>query len=163
VHFPEGAVPKDGPSAGIGICTALVSALTQIPVKSSVAMTGEITLRGEVLPIGGLKEKLLAAHRGGIKLVLIPHENVKDLQDIPSTIIEGMDVKAVRWIDEVLTLALSKDPHVFAHEQASLVVDASVHADTAATATNASSSDVLVSAEEVKPVAKRKPRTSAKH
>jgi len=106
IHVPEGATPKDGPSAGVGMCTALVSALTQIPVKSTVAMTGEITLRGEVLPIGGLKEKLLAAHRGGIKTVLIPEENRRDLTEIPQNIKEQLDIIPVQWIDEVLELAL---------------------------------------------------------
>ncbi len=110
VHVPEGATPKDGPSAGIGMCTALVSALTKIPVKADVAMTGEITLRGEVLPIGGLKEKLLAAHRGGIKTVIIPDENKRDLKEIPKNITEGLEIKPVRWIDEVLTLALNEQP-----------------------------------------------------
>jgi ATP-dependent Lon protease len=110
VHVPEGATPKDGPSAGIGMCTALVSALTGIPVRASVAMTGEITLRGEVLPIGGLKEKLLAAHRGGIATVLIPEENEKDLVDIPKNIKQKLDIHVVRWIDEVLGLALSRAP-----------------------------------------------------
>jgi len=110
VHLPEGAQPKDGPSAGIGICTAMVSALTKIPVKSTVAMTGEITLRGEVLPIGGLKEKLLAAHRGGIKQVLIPAENEKDLVEIPDNIKGKLDIKTVRWIDEVLQYALVRQP-----------------------------------------------------
>jgi ATP-dependent Lon protease len=110
LHIPEGATPKDGPSAGIGMCTALVSALTKIPVRSDVAMTGEITLRGEVLPIGGLKEKLLAAHRGGIKTVLIPEENQKDLVEIPDNIKGGLEIKAVKWIDEVLELALTARP-----------------------------------------------------
>jgi ATP-dependent Lon protease len=110
LHIPEGATPKDGPSAGIGMCTALVSALTKIPVRSDVAMTGEITLRGEVLPIGGLKEKLLAAHRGGIKTVLIPDENQKDLVEIPDNIKGGLEIKAVKWIDEVLELALTARP-----------------------------------------------------
>jgi len=110
LHIPEGATPKDGPSAGIGMCTALVSALTKIPVRSDVAMTGEITLRGEVLPIGGLKEKLLAAHRGGIKTVLIPSENEKDLVEIPDNIKGNLDVKAVKWIDEVLAVALTQQP-----------------------------------------------------
>ncbi len=110
IHVPEGATPKDGPSAGVAMCTALVSALTKIPVRSSVAMTGEITLRGEVLPIGGLKEKLLAAHRGGIETVLIPHENERDLVDIPKNIKQSLDIKAVRWIDEVLELALAETP-----------------------------------------------------
>jgi ATP-dependent Lon protease len=110
IHVPEGATPKDGPSAGIGMCTALVSALTGIPVLSSVAMTGEITLRGEVLPIGGLKEKLLAAHRGGITTVLIPHENERDLAEIPRNIKQNLTIVPVRWIDEVLTYALQREP-----------------------------------------------------
>ena len=110
LHIPEGATPKDGPSAGIGMCTALVSALTKIPVRSDVAMTGEITLRGEVLPIGGLKEKLLAAHRGGIKTVLIPDENEKDLAEIPDNIKGNLEIKPVKWIDEVLALALTQQP-----------------------------------------------------
>ncbi|HEV2704050.1 MAG TPA: endopeptidase La [Steroidobacteraceae bacterium] len=110
LHMPEGATPKDGPSAGVGMCTALVSALTRIPVKSDVAMTGEITLRGEVLPIGGLKEKLLAAHRGGIKTVLIPDENVKDLTEIPDNIKGNLTIKPVKWIDEVLQIALVSQP-----------------------------------------------------
>jgi len=110
IHLPEGATPKDGPSAGIGICTALVSALTKIPVRADVAMTGEITLRGEVLPIGGLKEKLLAAHRGGITLVLIPIDNEKDLAEIPDNIKGKLDIRPVKWIDEVLELALTHQP-----------------------------------------------------
>jgi ATP-dependent Lon protease len=110
IHVPEGATPKDGPSAGIAMCTALVSALTRIPVRADVAMTGEITLRGKVLPIGGLKEKLLAAHRGGIKLVLIPEENEKDLADIPKAILKKIEVKPVSTIDEVLELALIEAP-----------------------------------------------------
>jgi ATP-dependent Lon protease len=110
IHVPEGATPKDGPSAGIGMCTALVSALTQIPVRSEVAMTGEITLRGEVLPIGGLKEKLLAALRGGIKTVIIPHENKRDLVEMPKNIIQNLDIKPVRWIDDVLQIALESSP-----------------------------------------------------
>jgi ATP-dependent Lon protease len=110
IHVPEGATPKDGPSAGIGMCTALVSALTRIPVRSDVAMTGEITLRGEVLPIGGLKEKLLAAHRGGITTVLIPEENVKDLAEIPQNIKGSLDIKPVKWIDEVFAMALRNMP-----------------------------------------------------
>jgi len=110
VHVPEGATPKDGPSAGIAMCTALVSALTKIPVRADVAMTGEITLRGKVLPIGGLKEKLLAAHRGGIKLVLIPEENEKDLADIPKAILRKLEVRAVSTIDQVLELALTEVP-----------------------------------------------------
>ncbi|WP_086982854.1 endopeptidase La [Vibrio aphrogenes] len=110
VHVPEGATPKDGPSAGIAMCTALVSSLTGNPVRADVAMTGEITLRGEVLPIGGLKEKLLAAHRGGIKTVIIPKENERDLEDIPANVIGDLNVKPVQWLDEVLPLALEKDP-----------------------------------------------------
>jgi len=110
IHVPEGATPKDGPSAGIGMCTALVSALTGIPVRSDVAMTGEITLRGEVLPIGGLKEKLLAAHRGGITTVLIPDENVKDLAEIPQNIKGRLEIKPVKWIDEVFAVALRNLP-----------------------------------------------------
>ena len=108
VHFPEGATPKDGPSAGIAITTAIVSALTHIPVRADVAMTGEITLRGEVLAIGGLKEKLLAAHRGGIKTVLIPEENVKDLAEIPDNVKNHLEIVPVRWIDKVLEVALSE-------------------------------------------------------
>jgi ATP-dependent Lon protease len=110
VHVPEGATPKDGPSAGIGMCTALVSALTKIPVRADVAMTGEITLRGEVLPIGGLKEKLLAAHRGGIATVLIPSENEKDLAEIPENIKDKLEIRTVKWIDEVLEVALERSP-----------------------------------------------------
>jgi ATP-dependent Lon protease len=110
MHVPEGATPKDGPSAGIGMCTAMVSALTKIPVRADVAMTGEITLRGEVLPIGGLKEKLLAAHRGGIKIVIIPEENRKDLVEIPKNILEKLDIRPFRWIDQVLQTALERMP-----------------------------------------------------
>ena len=110
IHVPEGATPKDGPSAGIGMCTSLISALTKIPVRSDVAMTGEITLRGEVLPIGGLKEKLLAAHRGGITTVLIPDDNTKDLAEIADNIKEKLDIRSVKWIDEVLQVALTHMP-----------------------------------------------------
>jgi ATP-dependent Lon protease len=110
IHMPEGATPKDGPSAGIAICTALVSVLTGIPVRADVAMTGEITLRGEVLPIGGLKEKLLAAHRGGIKTVMIPEQNVKDLVEIPDNIKSKLDIHPVKWIDQVLEIALERLP-----------------------------------------------------
>nr|VFJ46150.1 MAG: ATP-dependent Lon protease [Candidatus Kentron sp. FW]VFJ51541.1 MAG: ATP-dependent Lon protease [Candidatus Kentron sp. FW] len=110
IHVPEGATPKDGPSAGVGMCTALVSALTKIPVRSNVAMTGEITLRGEVLPIGGLKEKLLAALRGGITTVLIPQENQRDLAEIPGNIKQGMEIRTVKWIDEILETALQHVP-----------------------------------------------------
>ena len=110
IHVPEGATPKDGPSAGIGMCTCLVSALTGIPVRADVAMTGEITLRGEVLPIGGLKEKLLAAHRGGLSTVIIPHENERDLVEIPRNIKQNLEIRPVRWIDEVLEIALTEKP-----------------------------------------------------
>ena len=110
IHVPEGATPKDGPSAGIGMCVAMVSSLTDIPVRADLAMTGEITLRGEVLPIGGLKEKLLAAHRGGIKKVLIPQGNEKDLVEIPENIREALDIKPVQWIDDVLEAALERMP-----------------------------------------------------
>jgi len=106
VHVPEGATPKDGPSAGVGMCTALVSSLTGNPVKADVAMTGEITLRGEVLPIGGLKEKLLAAHRGGIKTVIIPKDNERDLEEIPDNVKGELAIHAVKWIEEVLSIAL---------------------------------------------------------
>ncbi|MDF7671361.1 endopeptidase La [Orbaceae bacterium ESL0721] len=110
VHVPDGATPKDGPSAGIAMCTSLISSLTGNPVRSDVAMTGEITLRGEVLPIGGLKEKLLAAHRGGIKTVLIPMDNVKDLEEIPETVKKELDIRPVKWIDDVITVALQNNP-----------------------------------------------------
>ena len=110
--MPEGATPKDGPSAGVGMCTAVISAITGIAVRSEVAMTGEITLRGEVLPIGGLKEKLLAAHRGGITTVLIPQENEKDLVEIPKNIKSGLEIIPVRWIDEVISVALEHLPEV---------------------------------------------------
>ena len=110
VHVPDGATPKDGPSAGAAMTTAFVSALTGIPVRADVAMTGEITLRGEVTAIGGLKEKLLAAHRGGIKTVMIPEENVKDLQDIPENVKNQLEIVPVRWIDRVLEVALESMP-----------------------------------------------------
>ena len=110
LHVPEGATPKDGPSAGIAMCTALVSSLTGNPVRADVAMTGEVTLRGEVLPIGGLKEKLLAAHRGGIKRVLIPKENERDLEEIPDNVKQDLAIYPVRWIEEVLELALEHPP-----------------------------------------------------
>lgn len=112
IHLPEGATPKDGPSAGIGICLAMVSALAGIPVRASVAMTGEITLRGEILPIGGLKEKLLAAHRGGISTVLIPEDNMKDLSEIPGNIKSKLNIKPVKWIDQVLEIALEYKPEM---------------------------------------------------
>lgn len=112
IHLPEGATPKDGPSAGIGICVAIVSTLTNIAVRADVAMTGEITLRGEVLPIGGLKEKLLAAHRGGIKTVIIPEKNIKDLAEIPANIKEKLNIHSVKWIDQVLDIALEHKPEI---------------------------------------------------
>jgi len=115
IHVPEGATPKDGPSAGISMCTALASVLVHLPVRADFAMTGEITLRGEVLPVGGIKEKLLAAHRGGVKSVIIPVENVKDLKEIPDNIKQDLDIKPVRWIDEVLTYALKGYPESLPH------------------------------------------------
>ena len=118
IHVPEGATPKDGPSAGIAMTTALVSVLTGIPVRADVAMTGEITLRGEVLAIGGLKEKLLAAHRGGIKVVLIPEENVKDLAEIPDNVKNRLEIVPVKWIDRVLELALERMPEPLPEEDA---------------------------------------------
>jgi ATP-dependent Lon protease len=117
IHVPEGATPKDGPSAGIAMCTALVSVLTGIPVRADVAMTGEITLRGEVLPIGGLKEKLLAARRGGIKTVIIPKENERDLKEVPDNIKEHLNIRAVKWIDEVLGIALENMPEPLSDEE----------------------------------------------
>jgi ATP-dependent Lon protease len=122
VHVPEGGTPKDGPSAGIGMCTAIVSALTEIPVKRNVGMTGEITLRGEVLPIGGLKEKLLAALRAGLKTVLIPHENLRDLKEIPENVKQNLEIIPVKWIDEVLELALVKPPTPIKKKSKSSVV-----------------------------------------
>jgi ATP-dependent Lon protease len=110
IHVPEGATPKDGPSAGVGMCVAVVSVLTGIPVRADVALTGEITLRGQVLPIGGLKEKLLAAHRGGIKTVLIPHENERDLKEIPENVKQNLKIVPVKWIDDVLALILERAP-----------------------------------------------------
>ena len=121
IHMPEGATPKDGPSAGVGMCTALVSALTLIPVRADVAMTGEITLRGQVLAIGGLKEKLLAAHRGGIKTVIIPEENVRDLKEIPDNIKQDLQIKPVKWIDEVLQIALQYAPEPLPDEAPEIV------------------------------------------
>ena len=117
IHVPEGATPKDGPSAGIAMCTALVSVLTKIPVRCEVAMTGEITLRGEVLPIGGLKEKLLAAHRGGITTVIIPKENERDLKEIPDNIKAALKIRPVKWIDEVLDIALERMPKPLSEEE----------------------------------------------
>ena len=110
IHIPEGAIPKDGPSAGITLATTIVSALTRIPVRNDVAMTGEITLRGKVLPIGGVKEKLLAAHRAGIKNIILPKENEKDLEDIPQDILESMSINLVETMDEVLQVALERLP-----------------------------------------------------
>lgn len=110
VHVPEGATPKDGPSAGVAMCTALVSCLTGNPVRADVAMTGEITLRGLILPIGGLKEKILAAHRGGIKTVLIPDENKRDLEEIPQNVVADLEIYPVKSIEEVLALALQNPP-----------------------------------------------------
>jgi ATP-dependent Lon protease len=124
IHFPEGATPKDGPSAGIAISTALVSILTGIPVRADIAMTGEITLRGEVLPIGGLKEKLLAAHRGGIKTVLIPEDNVKDLTEIPDNVKNSIEIVPVRWIDKVLEMALETMPKALADEEVAIAKEA---------------------------------------
>ena len=125
IHVPEGATPKDGPSAGVGMCTALVSVLTGIPVRADVAMTGEITLRGQVLPIGGLKEKLLAAHRGGIKTIIIPEENERDLKEIPENIKADLSIKPVKWIDEVLDLALQFSPTPIVLEESDILVDKS--------------------------------------
>ncbi|HZJ94281.1 MAG TPA: endopeptidase La [Thiopseudomonas sp.] len=127
LHMPEGATPKDGPSAGIGMCTALVSALSKVPVRADVAMTGEITLRGQVLQIGGLKEKLLAAHRGGIKTVIIPEENVRDLKEIPDNIKADLEIKPVKWIDEVLQIALQYMPEPLSDETSELLVKDKAH------------------------------------
>ena len=120
IHVPDGATPKDGPSAGAAMTTAFVSALTGIPVRGDVAMTGEITLRGEVTAIGGLKEKLLAALRGGIKTVLIPQENVKDLQEIPENVKNGLEIVPVKWIDQVLDIALERKPMPLPDEEAAV-------------------------------------------
>jgi ATP-dependent Lon protease len=120
IHVPDGATPKDGPSAGAAMTTAFVSALTGIPVRGDVAMTGEITLRGEVTAIGGLKEKLLAALRGGIKTVLIPEENVKDLQEIPDNVKSGLEIVPVKWIDKVLEVALERKPVPLSDEEAAV-------------------------------------------
>jgi ATP-dependent Lon protease len=124
IHVPDGATPKDGPSAGIAMTTALVSALTGIPVRADVAMTGEITLRGEVTAIGGLKEKMLAALRGGIKTVIIPEENVKDLADIPDNVKQGLDIVPVKWIDKVLAIALERKPVPLTEEEVAAQVAA---------------------------------------
>jgi ATP-dependent Lon protease len=135
IHVPDGATPKDGPSAGIAMATALVSALTGIPVRADVAMTGEITLRGEVTAIGGLKEKLLAALRGGIKTVLIPEENVKDLQEIPDNVKSGLEIVPVKWIDKVLDVALESKPVPLTDEE--------IAAATAAATQKAAAADTL--------------------
>jgi ATP-dependent Lon protease len=135
IHLPEGATPKDGPSAGAGICTAMVSALTGIPVRADVAMTGEITLRGEVLPIGGLKEKLLAAQRGGIKLVLIPEENVKDLVEIPDNVKNKLEIHPVKWIEQVLEMALERKPQPLPEPEVSMIVAPQVSSEVVASAT----------------------------
>jgi ATP-dependent Lon protease len=140
IHVPDGATPKDGPSAGAAMTTAFVSALTGIPVRGDVAMTGEITLRGEVTAIGGLKEKLLAALRGGIKTVLIPEENAKDLQDIPENVKNGLEIVPVRWIDKVLELALERLPTPLA--EVDLIVDAATVA-AALTATPLASAETI--------------------
>ena len=118
IHVPDGATPKDGPSAGAAMTTAFVSALTGIPVRADVAMTGEITLRGEVTGIGGLKEKLLAAHRGGVRVVIIPEENVKDLQDIPENAKSHLEIVPVKWIDQVLEVALERMPQPLPDDEA---------------------------------------------
>ena len=125
IHIPEGAIPKDGPSAGITMCTSLVSALTRRPVRRDVAMTGEITLRGRVLPIGGLKEKLLAAHRGGIRKVVIPKENEKDLKDIPKLVTRQMEIVPVEHMDEVLghALVLGQGERLFANDDMPIGVE----------------------------------------
>ena len=134
IHVPDGATPKDGPSAGAAMTTAMVSALTGIPVRADVAMTGEITLRGEITAIGGLKEKLLAALRGGIKTVLIPEENVKDLQEIPVNVKEHLTITPVRWIDKVLEIALERRPMPLADDDAGVVPPAAVAAAAVAAA-----------------------------
>jgi ATP-dependent Lon protease len=133
IHLPEGATPKDGPSAGIAITTALVSVLTGIPVRADVAMTGEITLRGEVLPIGGLKEKLLAALRGGIRMAMIPEENSKDLVEIPDNVKNALEIVPVRWIDKVLELALERLPQPLVESTAEVPVAALPATEAAAT------------------------------
>jgi len=130
IHVPDGATPKDGPSAGAAMATAFVSALTGIPVRSDVAMTGEITLRGEITAIGGLKEKLLAALRGGIKTVLIPEENAKDLQEIPDNVKSGLEIIAVKWIDQVLQVALEREPVPLSDEEVAAAAAAAAAAVT---------------------------------
>jgi ATP-dependent Lon protease len=144
IHVPEGATPKDGPSAGIAMTTALVSVLTEIPVRAAVAMTGEITLRGEVLPIGGLKEKLLAAHRGGIKTVLIPQENVKDLAEIPDNVKNRLEIVPVKWIDQVLEAALERMPMALPEEEVPAVTPAAEAPKQPAAAGTATGADEVV-------------------
>ena len=134
IHVPEGATPKDGPSAGVGMCTTLVSVLTGIPVRADVAMTGEITLRGEVLKIGGLKEKLLAAHRGGITTVIIPHDNASDLKEIPDNIKADLEICPVKWIDEVLEIALQDKPTPFSEEEFNRATGSDKHTGASASA-----------------------------
>lgn len=131
VHFPDGATPKDGPSAGIAVTTAIVSSMTGIPIRADVAMTGEITLRGEVLQIGGLKEKLLAAQRGGIKTVLIPEQNVKDLAEIPDNVKNALEIIPVRWIEKVLEVALEKMPTPLSDEELERITAEALAATTA--------------------------------
>ena len=143
IHVPEGATPKDGPSAGIAMTTALVSVLTGIPVRSDVAMTGEITLRGEVLPIGGLKEKLLAAHRGQIKVALIPEENAKDLADIPDNVKNAIEIIPVKWIDKVLEVALERPPTPLDDAEFAASIAAATATTPAAPAAPGSDGDVL--------------------
>ncbi|MEE6246729.1 MAG: S16 family serine protease, partial [Pseudomonadota bacterium] len=126
IHVPEGATPKDGPSAGIGMCTAMISVITGIPVKAEVAMTGEINLRGQVLPIGGLKEKLLAAHRGGVKQVVIPAENEKDLKEIPDNVKSKLQIHPVKWIEEVLQIALERMPEPYVGDGETLLQDSEI-------------------------------------
>jgi ATP-dependent Lon protease len=140
IHVPDGATPKDGPSAGAAMTTAFVSALTGIPVRADVAMTGEITLRGEVTGIGGLKEKLLAAHRGGVRVVIIPEENVKDLQDIPENAKNHLEIVPVKWIDQVLEVALERMPQPLPDDE--VVVKPTV-APAETTAPAAATSDAL--------------------
>src|SRR5690606_29105107 len=127
IHVPEGATPKDGPTAGSGMCTSLVSSWTKGPVRSDVAMTGEITLRGQVLPIGGLKEKPLAAHRGGIRTVIIPHDNLKDLKEIPDNIKEDIEIIPAKWIDEVLQVALQYMPKPLQEEGQEMIAKEEPH------------------------------------
>jgi ATP-dependent Lon protease len=133
---PEGATPKDGPSAGIAMVTAMTSVLTNIPIRSDVAMTGEITLRGQVLPIGGLKEKLLAARRGGIKIVLIPEENVRDLKEIPDNIKDNLDIRPVASIDEVLSIALESQPVALTDEEFNSVEKSTLNENKSETSLN---------------------------